>query len=185
MGRTEKTKRYTSLQFSSVQFSSVQFSCSVQFSSVQFSSVQFSSVQFSSVQFSSVQFSSVQFNLFDIIESDNTYRHTNMYNQSENIIEKKIISLINSSDLIISVCFCGGTPNLVYTNRENPPQKKFFQINNIRHIVLIPEVCYRDRTRQNTPNFMKIISFSIYSNNDLLRHADSPTTNDKLDIRFN
>ena len=129
----------------------------------------------------SVQFSSVQFNLFDIIESYiqlrvNAYRHITinmyMYNQNENIIEKKIISLINSSDLIISVCFCGNPHLSTNTNREKAlpplPQKTFFQINNIRHVVLIPEVCYRDGTRQNTPKIMKIISLSIYDNNDLL-----------------
>ena len=126
-----------------------------------------------------VGLASVQFNLFDIIESYiqlrvNTYRHTTinmyMYNQNENIIEKKKISLINSSDLIISVCFCGGTPNLVQIliERRPPPKKFFFQINNIRHVVLIPEVCYRDGTRQNTPKIMKIISLSIYNNNDLM-----------------
>ena len=52
------------------------------------------------------------------------YRHSNinMYSQNENMIEKKIISFIISSDLIISVCFCGGNPQLIINNnREKPP----------------------------------------------------------------
>ena len=45
----------------------------------------------------------------------------------KSIIEKKKISSTNSSDLInISVCFCGGTPNLVRipTERSLPPSQE-------------------------------------------------------------